>query len=419
MGSFRHSDDWIENLSSSIEDNDERKRRFSTLAAEGKPLPYYEAKNPDSLYWSVFGYNDIVEIAVNDDKFSSKSGVILSQVANELSEKQQKIIPFNGSILTLDDPEHLELRNLVSAAFTPKSIRNLQDTIERVVDEVATDFISQLRTDVMDVRIDFANRIPALVICEMLGIPAEDQPWISQMVASMMGEAHPAHRHGDSMQWFRQTRKMHKYGLRLAQSKLESPADDLMSVLLHPQDGQRPLTLNEIVDFFMLLVVSGVETTSISVSVAFHYLQQHPDQLDDLRNDFDGLVDGAIEELVRHHTPVLHFMRTAIDDVEVSGQTIRAGDRVCLWYQAGNTDPNFYDDPLSFNIRRPLKPKHLGFGPPSSHYCLGANLARAEMRAALRAIVDRMPEYELLYDQSTYCRSKWGNGWVSLPSKMK
>jgi len=411
------SDQWIDDLSDSIQAHEARKRRFSWLASEQKPVKFTEGNNPKGSYWALTSYDHVVRVGTDNDSFSSKYGVILAQDNEAITERHRALMPFNGSIVTLDNPEHHELRDLVSAAFTPKSIRSLVDSIERIVDRNTDFFVNKLRNGGADVRADFANRIPSMVTCGMMGIPEEDQPWISDIVAYMMGEAHPAHRSGDLIKWVKSTRKLHKYGIQLAEVRLKNPTDDLTSQLLRPVNGIRPLTVEEFVDFFILLVISGVETTAIAVSSAFHYFQEYRDQEDDLRANFDELIDSAIEEIVRHHTPIMHFTRTAIADVEVGGQEIKAGERVCLWYTGANADPNTFDDPLSFNIRRPVKPKHLGFGAPNPHYCLGANLARAEMRAALKAMMERIPQCTLLYDQSVYCPSKWGNGWVSLPAK--
>lgn len=413
------SDAWISGLHGSLEQQLERKKRFMELAERNKPVLFCEMGDERKPYWAMPSYDTVMAVGTQNDIFSNRHGILLGRYENAGSkatpEKQRATMPFTGSILAMDGQEHHQVRGIVGAAFTPKAIRDLYDTIENVVQTTAKHVASQYKGQTVDFRDVFANKIPATITCEMMGIPKDQQSWITDETVVLMQEAHPSHDDGDIKKWIRTSRKLYKFALELGEEKKAKPTDDLTSIMLEAKVDGRHLTLDEYADFFVLLAVSGIESTAGVIAAAFHYLYAHPEQKQDLEDNFDEVADSAVEELVRVHTPIMHFTRRAVSDTNINGVDIASGDKVCMYYIGANVDPNVFYDPLTFDIRRPTKPKHLAFGAPNPHYCLGANLSRAEIKAALKAIIEYFPSYKPVYDGMRYCPSRWGNGWRKMP----
>lgn len=416
------SDAWVAQLCSTLDLQTERKKRFMDLALLDRPLLFHEINDTNKPYWAMPSYDTVMEVGMNNEVFSNEHGVLLGRYENAGSratpEKQKAIMPFTGSILGMDDPRHRNVRGIVSSAFTPKAIRDLQVMIDRVVDETSQKVLSENRGNIVDLRKEFANKIPATVTCEMMGIPKEQQDWVTNETVVLMLEAHPSHEDGDIKKWIRTSRKMYKFALELGAERRERPTDDLTSVMLAATFEGRQITLDEYADFFILMAVAGIETTAGVIAATFHYLHANPEQRADLEANFDEVADQAVEELIRVHTPIMHFTRKAMKDIVISDVPIKAGDKVCMYYMGANVDPAVFYDPLKLDFRRPLRPKHLAFGAPNSHYCLGANLARVELRSALRAILQYFPEYEPIYEGMTFCPSRWGNGWRKMPVRV-
>lgn len=410
-------DTWISSLSTGLKEHELRKRRFAELGAVGSPLLFSEGGDPDRTYWAALNYKDVMAVGTANDVFSNEHGIMLGRAEN--MARTFKSMPFTGSMLAMDDPRHYEIRNIVSGAFTPKSIKSMIGMIDDVVKDVAEDLIRNHPEGVADFRTEFANKIPAQMTCRMMGIPAEDIDWIIREVVMMMQLYHPSHDDGQPIKWLRASRDMYKYALNLAETRKQDPTDDLTSAMLSASVENRALTVDEYADFFSLLVNAGIETTANIISAAFYFLDANPEQREDLENNFDELAVTACEELARIHSPIIHFMRTAVKETSVSGVDIKPGDRVVMFYHAANFDPLVFDDPFTFNVRRPLKPTQLSYGTPNSHFCLGANLARAEIKSALKAIFTYFPNFAPIYDEMTFCPSRWASGWRSMPVRFK
>jgi len=189
--------------------------------------------------------------------------------------------------------------------------------------------------------------------------------------------------------------EIYAYAQALGEDRLAHPTDDIASVLMHAEvDGER-LTTQELGSFFILLVAAGNETTRNSISHGMKLLTDHPDQRALWLDDFNGRAPGAVEEIVRYATPVIHFRRTATRDTELSGVKIAEGDKVVLWYTSGNRDETVFPDPFAFDITRPNLKDQMGFGAGGPHYCLGANLARREMTVMFDELLHRLPDLQI------------------------
>jgi len=411
------SDSWIPELYSTLEHHELRKRRFMEMARQQRPYLFCEHGDKDRSYWAMLSYKDCVQ-AGSDDALSTAHGIMLGRSA-EMS-KRFKSMPFTGSILAMDQPEHTELRSIISSAFTPKAIKELVSTIDDITKSVAENIIAKHPDGLADFRTEFSDKITGLLTCRMMGVPEEDVEWIGGLTAQMMQLHHPAHEDGNPVKWLRACRDMYQYAHKLAEERRDNPGDDLTSRLMTSTDFQnRPLTPDEYADFFSLLINAGFETTSNVISAAVYFLWREPEQREDLENNFDELIGTATEELARYHSPIIHFAKTAVRPTQIGDVEVKPGERVVLFYHSANFDEAVFDDPLRFNVRRPLKPMQLSFGTPNPHFCIGANLARAEIKAAIRCLFEYFPKFEPITEGFTFAPSRWAHGWRTMPVRFK
>ncbi|MET3576731.1 cytochrome P450 [Bhargavaea ullalensis] len=283
-------------------------------------------------------------------------------------------------------PEHKRLRNLVSSAFTPKMINGMRDRIQEIADELLDEMEGKERVDLID---EFAFPLPIIVICEILGIPAEDRDnfriWSNAMIEGSGGDY--AGDIGQHMQAF-----VEYLGKRFAMLR-EHPADDLISRLIIAEEEGDRLTEQELYGVVSLLIIAGHETTVNLISNGVMTLLQHPDQLKLLKEQPD-LIKKAVEEILRFEGPVeFSTSRWAGEDLEFKGQLMKKGDLVIIILNSADHDPEKFDDPEVFDITR-KKSVHLAFG-FGIHTCLGAPLARLEGEIAISSFFNRFPESRL------------------------
>jgi cytochrome P450 len=227
----------------------------------------------------------------------------------------------------------------------------------------------------------------------MLGVPREDWRLMFRWTNQIAGASDPEFHHGDEpIHAVEDARSgLFQYFLRLAEERRKAPRDDMVSVLANARVGEKPIPVFELLSYFLLLVVAGNETTRNAASGGLLALIENPAELAKLRAR-PGLVERAVEEIVRWTTPVIQFCRTPVEDVEIRGQKVRAGDSLCLFYPSANRDEDVFPDPDVFRIDRHPNP-HLGFG-IGEHFCLGASLARLELRVIFRALAERLEHVE-------------------------
>jgi cytochrome P450 len=372
---------------------EERERDFAVLRrerpvswhppAEGSMMPPQDG----SGFWAVTRHADIVAVSRDPETFCSGQGVQMEDVPLDILEAA-------SSFLATDAPRHTKLRKLVSAAFTPKRVKTIEEQIRdqarRVVDDLVDagdgDFVQQV-----------SRRLPQWTIFEMVGLEdreARDRAtraadgMVSWADEDVRAGREPAELLTDSLM------TLINVALDLAEERRALPADDLMSNLVAAEvDGDR-LTDEEIAAFFVLLSVAGNDTTRNTISSTARQLALHPDQRRLLQEDFAGRIGTAVDEFVRYATPVMTFRRTATRDAELHGASIRAGDWVVLFYGSGNRDERVFDDPMRFDITRSPNP-HIAFGGGGPHYCLGTMLAKTQLRAVFSELVTRVPDLEV------------------------
>jgi cytochrome P450 len=315
---------------------------------------------------------------------------------------------FFGSMSNMDDPKHFRLRSIVSKGFTPKEVSR----VEEFVHVKAATIIDRLSEQFPDKQCDFvehvASALPLEIICDMMGIPAEDYGKVFKWTNTILGVGDPEFV-GTYEDLIGQALEMFMYAQALGEDRRANPTDDITSVMMNAEVDGEQLTAQEFGSFFILLVVAGNETTRNAISHGMKALTEHDDQRDLLYGDYETHARTAMEEIVRWATPVIHFRRTATEDTEIAGQKISAGEKVVMFYNSGNRDERAFERPDEFDVRRPLHPAQVGFGAGGPHFCLGANLARREMTVMFDEIRRRVPSIRITAEPD-YLQSSFING---------
>jgi cytochrome P450 len=340
----------------------------------------------DPGYWAVTRHADIVTVSRTNEVFLSGKGVQFENFPAELLETTQ-------SFLAMDPPRHTKLRKLATAAFTPRQVRRIEDSIKAS----ATAIVEELKAagsgaDFVDY---CAKELPLRTLSDMMGIPESERERVAEAADALVTANDPVCLAGRNPLevMFESVTYLHQVAGTLAAQRRENPGDDLFSSLVNTEvDGDR-LTDAEVAAYFVLLSVAGNDTTRQTTSHALRALTTFPDQRAWLLEDFDRRIGMAVEEFIRHATPVMTFRRTAATDYELGGQTIRAGDKVAMFYASGNWDETVFEDPDRLDLSRDPNP-HLGFGGGGQHYCLGTHVARAQLRAIFGELLRELPDIE-------------------------
>jgi cholest-4-en-3-one 26-monooxygenase len=372
-----------------------------------REAPVYWHPEPDGGpgFWCVTRYEDVVTVNRDNQTFSSNRGAVFIWDLPPEDLEQQRLM-----MLNMDPPMHTRYRRLVNKGFTPRMIDELEATIRErtraILDKVGPrgecDFV-----------VDVAAELPLQVIADILGVPQADRhkmfDWSNRMIGSEDPEYGVTQEQAQvaSMELF-------AYAAKLAEDKrAQDPRSaDLISVLSDAEVEGEQLTQLEIDLFFMLLTVAGNETTRNLISHGLLMLLDNPDQLQRVRDQRE-LLPGAVDEMLRCASPVMHFRRTATKDLALGGTDIAEGDKVVIWYASANRDESVFDDPMRFDVERSPN-EHVAFGGGGPHFCLGANLARMEIRVIFDELLNRWHDLELTGEPQRL-RSNFINGIKHIP----
>ncbi len=372
---------------------------FSLLRAEA-PV-YWHPDGADGGFWAVTKYDDIVTVARNPALFSSSyergGTVVLGHSGIEAQSVEAPRV-----INTMDPPEHLRYRRLVTGAFAPKAMDALEGAIRS---GTATLIDKAIAEGVVDFVEAVAAEIPVQAIAEMLGVPESDRHLIKTWTDTLIGSDDPEVVSSPEAV-LRASTEMFEYGRELRAARVETPGSDIISRLLASRVDGEALTEEELSGFFGLLIVAGAETSRNVLTHGLIGLLGEPDQYAALVAD-PTLVSAATEEILRWAPAVYYLGRHVTQDTQLGGQTLRAGDRVTMWFASGNRDEDKYVDPQRLLIDRRPK-EHLAFG-AGGHFCLGAHLARIEVRVAFEELVRRAPHIRVV-EPPTYLRSNLAGG---------
>ena len=340
---------------------------------------------PGGGFWAVTRHADIREVSRQPEIFSSQAYGSLLHTGSQLNgEQDDGAAASQGALLLdMDPPAHSNLRRIVHRVFTPRRIHALEPRLRELAEGIVDRALAQGAGDFVT---DIAAELPLLTICELLGIPTADREKIFTWSNRLIGFDDPEfHTSADDAELA--STQMYLYANELAEQRQRVPENDLVTTLLQAELDGDSLSIAQFDTFFLLLAVAGNETTRNAITHGMQAFFDHPEQWElFLRHR----PDTASDEIIRWATPVMQFQRTATTDYVLAGQRIRAGQRLGLFYTAANRDPAILPKPDHFDITRDPN-DHVAFGGGGPHFCLGANLARAEVQILFDVIADRMP----------------------------
>jgi cytochrome P450 len=333
-------------------------------------------------FWAVTRYDDLVTVSRDSKTYSSWRGatMIYDMPPDELAGMRLMM-------LNMDPPEHTKLRALVNKGFTPRRVSALEPRLRALAGEIVGAVAPRGACDFVT---DVAGELPSYVIAELVGIPLDDGRRLYELTERMHAIVETE---ADRVAANAAIAEMMGYAAGVYETKTRAPGEDIATALVHAEvDGQRlsPLEFNL---FFMLLVNAGGDTTRNLVGTGMYELLRHPAELARLRAE-RALLPTAIEEMLRWVSPVVHFRRTAACDTTLHGRAIREGDKVVVFYASANRDEAAFVDPDRFDVGRTPN-EHLAFGGGGAHFCLGAHLARLEIRALFDAVLDGLLDLAL------------------------
>lgn len=368
-------------------DDDLRDGAFTTLRREAPISFWAEASFPGFEegpgHWALTKFDDIFYASRHPEIFSSSPNITINDQPPEVAE-------FFGSMIVLDDPRHQRLRSIVSRAFTPKVVARIEASVRERAHRLVTSLIANHPDGTGEAVSELAGPLPLQVICDMMGIPEEDHQRVFHWTNVILGFGDPDLA-TDFEEFAKVSMEIGSYATALAEDRRENPHDDLTTSLGQAEvDGER-LSSAEIASFFILLTVAGNETTRNAISHGLLALTRYPEQRQKWWAAFDAVSPTAVEEIVRWASPVVYMRRTLTQDFELRGTRLAAGDKATLWYCSANRDESKFDDPWTFDVMRNPNP-HVGFGGGGAHFCLGANLARREIRVMFDELHREMPD---------------------------
>jgi cytochrome P450 len=351
-------------------------------------------------FWSVTRYEDVMHVSRHPDLFCSGQGTNIPDLPQEVNE-------FMGSMINMDAPRHTRLRMIVNRSFTPRMVNRIDEDVRVKARNIVADAAEQGSCDLVA---EIAAPLPLQIICEMMGIPREKWQRILELTNVVLGDQETV---PDLSALMAAVMEMAQIASEVGEDRLKDPKDDLVSAMMHAEvDGER-LQPMEMASFFILLAAAGNETTRNAISHGVRLLTLHEDQRERWMADVEGVTPTAVEEIVRWATPVIHFRRTATEDTEIAGQPIAEGDKVVMWYESANRDERAFDDPFTFDVTRTPN-EHVGFGAGGPHFCLGANLARREIRVMFEELFRWLPDIRTV-GEPDYLQSAFIHGIKRLP----
>jgi len=358
---------------------------FDLLRVLRERDPVHWNPEPDGPgFYAITKHADLIQVSRNPKIFSSWLGG-----TNIRDLPSEELAQIRMMMLNMDPPQHVKYRRLVQRGFTPRMVERLEPRIREAARQVVDTVAHKGECDFVG---DLASPLPLVLICELMGVPADDQQKIFDWSNRLIGFDDPEFQNSpeDGTQ---AAAEMWLYAHTLAGNKRVKPDDTLISKLVNGEiDGER-LSEMEFNNFFLLLAVAGNETTRTVTTHGMRLLSEHPDQKQILLSDVDRFLPGAIEEILRYNPPVIYFRRTVAEATEIRGVEMAPGTKVAMFYGSANRDEEVFSEPDRFDITRSPNP-HVSFG-IGEHYCLGANLARMQLRCIFREILTRLPDIEV------------------------
>jgi cholest-4-en-3-one 26-monooxygenase len=352
-----------------------------------QPIAWFDPPGTPG-FWAVTKRADIVRISKQPARFQNAPRLAVFVEGGTPPAPEARVV---SQLLNMDPPQHAAFRKVASGWFTPRAIERRRQEVERITGELLDALLERKEADFVG---DFAAPLTLSVLADMLGVPREDWKLLFQWTNRFAGASDPEFQdQDDPSRTVEKTRlAMFSYFMELAAERRRAPRDDMVSVLANARVDGAPIPTRELLSYYLLLVIAGNETTRNAASGGLLALIENPREWARLKGA-PGLVESAVEEIVRWTTPVIQFCRTPVMDVEIRGQQIRKGQSLCLFYASANRDEEVFPDGDVFRVDRRPNP-HLAFG-IGEHFCLGANLARLELRSIFAQLRERVNAVEL------------------------
>ena len=363
-------------------------------------------------FWAVMRYQDLVTVTRDPETYSNARGMTNLP---DLTEEQMNA---RRSIIDTDRPEHIKLRRLGMPAFTSHKVKGYEEVTRDITTALLRDAAERGSVDIVQ---SISAPLPIRVIVNILGVPEEDADMLVQWSDELIDSTGvPADAYGNTTPLellpfsAPASHALFEYGRKMREERTKHPKDDLTTALVEARYEGEALSDYDFKNMFHVLVFAGNETTRTAISNGIKAFIDHPDQLD-LLYARPELVENAVEEIIRWATPVLHMRRTATRDTELSGVQIAENDKVVIFYSSANFDETEFTNPLSFDITRPIKPPQVSFGAKGPHHCLGAPLARMEIRVLLEEMIKQGTRFEQT-GPIVRTNSNFVNGIASFPA---
>jgi cholest-4-en-3-one 26-monooxygenase len=351
----------------------------------------------DKGYWLVTKHADVKEVSKRNDVFSSWQNGAIPVWPKEMQFEQIELQ--RSVMLNMDAPHHTRLRKIISRGFTPRAIGRLEEELAQRAQNIAKTAAGEGRGDFVE---QVSCELPLQAIAGLLGVPQDDRDKLFRWSNEMTGGEDPEYAHIDPQQ---SSMELIMYAMQMAEARSKNPTDDIVTTLIEADIDGEKLSDDEFGFFVIMLAVAGNETTRNSITHGMIAFSQNPDQWELYKKERPAT---TADEIIRWATPVSSFQRTALEDVELGGVTIKKGQRAVMSYRSANFDEEVFEDPHKFNILRDPNP-HVGFGGTGAHYCIGANLARMTINLIFNAVADHMPNITPI-DEPVRLRSGWLNG---------
>jgi cholest-4-en-3-one 26-monooxygenase len=380
--------------------------------------PVYRHAEPGYKgFWVITKHEDVVAVNRNTETFSSaqeNGGVVPFE--EELIRGVNSMLGSVPLLLTTDPPDHTRYRRLVNRGFTPRALGLVESRLREIANGLVSDALSQGSCDWVET---VSKWMPLTTITELVGVPEADRDLVCDFANRQTSSTDPDYGGGDGDVGIESQiaagMEFIAYAQRLVAERRAEPQAGILSTLLSADIDGEELSEMEIILFFTLLLTAGSETTRNAISHAMVQFAKQPEAYQELVDD-PSLLPTAIEEILRWSSPVLYMRRTATKDTVVRGQEILAGDKVTIWYESANRDPEVFADPYTFNIHRDPNP-HVTFGGGGPHFCLGASLARLELKVLFEDMFQQVESFRLL-GEPTRLRSNMVNGIKALPVEL-
>jgi cytochrome P450 len=361
---------------------------WTKLRAE-EPV-YWWTETEGRPFWAITKHADVTAISKRPDVFLNGPRLTISHVPEEPPTDM-----FPATLIQMDNPRHRAFRKMISGRFTPRALKKIHEPIEQIGKEIVDALIVDKEEGECDFVKEVSAPLPIAVIAWLLGVPKQDWNLLFDWTNKIIGAQDPDFREegADPIESARATMvELFTYFAKLLEEKRKRDDDDLMTLFTRLEYEGKPLELMDQLAWCLIIVIAGNETTRNGTSGGMLAFVENPGEIDKLRKD-PGLLPGAVEEVVRWASPIIHFARTANRDFPVRDKTVREGQSCALFYGSANRDEEVWDDPFVFRIDRARNP-HLGFG-IGEHFCVGSHLARLELAVAYKHLLPRIEEIEL------------------------